>query len=274
MNSPHRKPGKSVFKAGKEYSMRRKIMNKWMRVTTVMLIAALALTGCVTIDFGGDGLRTIRGSGNLVTEERPVSGIERIALYGIGEVEVTLGASETLVIEAEDNLLQYLETEVDNGVLELRTRNLINLQPRKDIRYTVTVKSIDGLEILGSGNITLDQADVPSMRLLIAGSGGIHVGDLKADALDITIPGSGKIQVSGEVERQTINVAGSGKVQANDLRSQSAEVRLAGSGDMTIWVVEDLTVRILGSGDIRYYGSPSVSQTILGSGNVTSLGTK
>lgn len=249
-------------------------MRKWIMRATVLLTAALFLTGCITVDLGTDGFRTVRGSGNVVTEERPVNGIERIALYGIGEVEVAVGDTESLVIEAEENLLQYLETEVDNGVLELRTRNLINLQPRREIRYRVTVKSVEGLEILGSGNISLDQADTPSMRLVIAGSGDISVGDLQADTLDVTIPGSGRITVSGEVGRQTVNIAGSGKYQAEDLRSRSAEVRLAGSGDMTIWVVEDLTVRILGSGDIRYYGSPSLSQTILGSGNITSLGNK
>lgn len=249
-------------------------MRKFIAITSLVLAASLVLTGCVSIDFGTEGLRSVRGSGNLVSEERPVSGIERIALYGIGEVEVTLGDSESLVVEAEENLLEYLETEVDNGVLELRTRNLINLQPRRDIRYLVTVKSVEGLEIFGSGAINMDRAETSSMRLLIAGSGDISVGELKADSLDITIPGSGEIRVSGEVERQDINVAGSGKYLADDLRSLSAEIRLAGSGDMTLWVVEDLTVRILGSGDIRYYGEPSVSQTILGSGNIVSLGKK
>lgn len=247
---------------------------KWILPLSLLVIFSHLLTGCITVDLGSDGFRTVRGSGNLSTEERPVSGIERIALYGIGTVEVTLGDRESLMVEAEDNLLEYLETEVDNGVLELRTRNLINLQPRKDIRYLVTVKSIEGLEILGSGNIVMDKVDTPSMRLVIAGSGDIDLGDLTADSLDITIPGSGQVQVSGEVVSQTINVAGSGKVQAENLRSRSAEVRLAGSGDMTIWVTDDLTVRILGSGDIRYYGSPSLSQTILGSGNIVSLGEK
>ncbi len=249
-------------------------MRKIITITSLLLAASLVLTGCITIDFGTDGLRSVRGSGNLVSEERPVSGIERIALYGIGEVEVTLGDSESLVVEAEENLLEYLETDVDNGVLELRTRNLINLQPRRDIRYLVTVQSVEGLEIFGSGNITLDRADSTAMRLLIAGSGDIKIGELRADSLDITIPGSGDIRLSGEVGRQTINVAGSGKYHADDLLSQSAEIRVAGSGDMTLWVVEDLTVRILGSGDVRYYGEPSVSQTILGSGNIVSLGQK
>ncbi len=247
---------------------------KWIIMPTLLLVSSLILTGCITVDLGTDAFRTVRGSGNLASEERPVSGIERIALYGIGVVEVTLADRESLVIEAEENLLQYLETEVDNGVLELRTRNGINLQPRKDIRYLVTVKSVNALEIFGSGSITLDQVETRSMRLVIAGSGDINLGNLTADSLDITIPGSGEVRVSGEVEQQTVNVAGSGKVRAENLRSQSAEIRLAGSGDLTVWAVESLTMRILGSGDIRYYGTTSVSQTILGSGNITPLGEK
>ncbi len=249
--------------------MRRLIVN-----ILIVVLAGMVLTGCITVDFGSDGFRSVRGNGDLTSQERTVSGIERISLQGIGEVEITLGDSESLVIEAEENLLDYLETEVDNGVLELRTRNLINLRPTKDIRYIITVTSINGLEVLGSGNITLDRADTTSMRLVIAGSGDINVDELTAVSLDVTIPGSGEINLSGEVDHQDINIAGSGKYMAEDLLSHSADISLAGSGNMRIWVTDQLDVRILGSGDIRYYGTPSIKQSIVGSGNIVSLGEK
>lgn len=249
-------------------------MRRIITLSTLLLAASLILSSCVTIDFGDSGLRSVRGNGNIVSEERPVSGIQRVALYGIGNVEISIGDSESLFIEAEDNLMEYITSEVDNGVLELRTRNLINMRPSKDIRYIVTVKSVSGLEILGSGNITMDSAETSDMRLLIAGSGDITIVDLTADSLDVTIPGSGTIKLSGETGQQTINIAGSGKYLAEDLASQSADINLAGSGDLRIWVKESLDIRILGSGDIRYYGSPAVTQTVLGSGDIQSLGDK
>lgn len=248
-------------------------MRKLSTLISVFIAASLLLGGCITINTG-DGFRTVRGDGDVISQERPVSGINRVALHGMGDVEITTGSTESLTIEAESNLMDYLTSEVVNGVLELKTRNFVNLQPKRDIIYHLTVKSVDGLEILGSGNINLDKSVANTMHLTIAGSGDITVGQLTTDVVDVTIPGSGTVNVSGKTTRQTVNIAGSGKYFADDLASQTTDANIAGSGDMRIWVTDTLDIRILGSGDIKYYGSPTIHQTILGSGNIVSLGQK
>ena len=65
------------------------------------------------------GIRTIKGSGNVVTEERDVSGFDRVALSGFGEVIITQGDKESLTVETDDNLMRYIETKVRGGTLEL-----------------------------------------------------------------------------------------------------------------------------------------------------------
>lgn len=248
-------------------------MRKITFLTSLFIAASLLLGGCVTINTG-DGFRSVRGDGNVITQERQVSGISQVALFGIGNVEVTVGNTETLSIEAESNLMDYLKSDVVNGRLELKTRDFYNLQPTKNIVYHLTVKSVDGLEILGSGKIDLDKAETTSMHLTIAGSGDITIGDLSVTNLDVTIPGSGSVVVSGKATNQTINVAGSGKYRGDDLSSQTADVNIAGSGDIRVWVTDTLDLRILGSGNINYYGSPTIHQTIVGSGKIVSLGQK
>lgn len=248
-------------------------MRKVTVLTSMFIAASLLLAGCITINTG-DGFRSVRGNGDVISQERTVSGIDEVALFGLGNVEITTGSTESLTIEAESNLMGYLTNEVVNGRLELKTRDFVNLRPTKNIVYHLTVKSLKGLEILGSGNINLDQADTNTMHLTIAGSGDITISDLTANVLDVTIPGSGRVELSGKATDQTINVAGSGRYYADNLTSQTANVNIAGSGDVRLWVTNSLDIRILGSGDINYYGSPTIHQTILGSGKIVSLGQK
>ena len=60
-------------------------------LTVVILLAALlAVTAC------NAGVKVIRGSGNVVTEDRQVSNFDRIALEGSGEVIVTEGGRRTI----------------------------------------------------------------------------------------------------------------------------------------------------------------------------------
>jgi hypothetical protein len=249
------------------------MMRKLTVITSLLIAASLLLAGCITIDTGG-GFRSLRGNGDVISQERSVSGIDEVSLFGMGNVEITTGSTESLTIEAESNLMDYLTSDVVNGTLELKTRDFVNLHPTKNIVYHLKVKSLNGLEILGSGNIDLDQADTNTMHLTIAGSGDINISDLTANVLDVTIPGSGRVDVNGTATDQTINVAGSGKYFADNLSSQTANVNIAGSGDVRIWVTDTLDIRILGSGDINYYGSPTIHQTIVGSGKIVSLGQK
>ena len=74
-------------------------------------LTALLLSGCT--------LAGVRGSGDLVTESRQVSDFDRVALSGSGQVVITQGAEEGLSVEADDNLMQYVRTEVSGRTLEL-----------------------------------------------------------------------------------------------------------------------------------------------------------
>src|SRR4030095_7851383 len=60
------------------------------------------------------------GSGVAKTETRPVSGIHSIALGISANLEIRQGTSEGLTITGDDNVLPLVETNVTNGVLEIR----------------------------------------------------------------------------------------------------------------------------------------------------------
>ena len=89
-----------------------------------LLALALATLACqVAIP------NTVRGSGDLSTDARDVSGFDAIVLESMGDVNVTIGKTEKLTIEAEDNLLPFLTSKVKNGVLTLGTTPGRNINP-------------------------------------------------------------------------------------------------------------------------------------------------
>jgi hypothetical protein len=242
-----------------------------MKSKTLILavfMALLALTGCIP----GVFTQTVYGSGTVVSENRPVSGFSQVSLDGQGDVTVSIGEQESLVIEAEDNLMQYLHPKVTGSELTLNTTQSINLHPTKPIKYLVVVKSLDSLTINGSGNITASQVQAGTFSMKIQGSGTIQMGKLSATQINAQIPGSGTIKVDGQGDSQMVSITGSGNYQAQDLKTQSANVTIAGSGSASIWAMDNLMATISGSGSISYYGTPQVTKSITGSGSITQLG--
>lgn len=236
---------------------------------------ALMLLLVLVLAFGAQacGLKTVRGSGEVVEEERQVSGFSEIKLAGVGTVYVELGASERLLIEAEDNLLEYLETEVRGDRLEIGVQDRINLRPKKPINFYLTVKELDALDISGSGRIEAPKISVGRFSATISGSGDVDLDGLSADSLDVEVSGSGSVNIAGgEVERQDITISGSGEYSARNVESVSAEITVSGSGEATLRVSDHLEVNVSGSGDVYYLGDPDVEKDVSGSGDVKRIG--
>ena len=210
------------------------------RVTFVVLLAALLCSSCLRPG--------VEGSGNVITESREVSGFNEIVLGGTGRVLVEVTGTESLTIEAEDNIMPFLETRVRNGRLRLDTNRSIS--PTVEIVYTITAVTLDGLVISGSGIVEADAVDGSDFRVDISGSGDVDVEGMLSGLLSVSISGSGEFD--GE-----------------SLTAPEGRVDVSGSGNAVVNVTDDLEVSVSGSGEVQYLGEPSVDSSVSGSGTVT-----
>ena len=125
----------------------------------------------------------VAGSGTLRTEFRDVGGFSTIELTGSGNVIIEQNGTESLSIEAEDNLLPDLTSDVSSGILRLGTRDGIDLDPTLPVTYRVTVEDLAGLQLSGSGSVTAAGITTPAISIDISGSGDVTI-DGTADRSD------------------------------------------------------------------------------------------
>jgi hypothetical protein len=96
-------------------------MNKKMAI--VLIVFALAVVSCngITVNLGGRGTQSVEivESGNVVTEDRQVSGFDGIAFDGIGELIITQGDTESLTVQADENVMPHIVTEVRGSELNI-----------------------------------------------------------------------------------------------------------------------------------------------------------
>jgi hypothetical protein len=238
------------------------------------------------------GFGTVRGSGSVVEETRAVSGVTSVELATLGNLIIDLGDKESFRIEAEDNLMEYLETDVLAGTLHIKTQDRVRLAPTKPVNYYLTVKSLEdtsisssgdiqapdieaerfSITISSSGNLVIGDLDADELSVRISSSGDVTMGELNADTLDVDISSSGNLTISGgHVETQNITISSSGNYTAQDLESDEADVWLSSSGSATIWVQERLEASLSSSGNLRYRGDPSVDANTNSSGDVIKI---
>lgn len=224
-----------------------------MRLFHTAIVAAacgMLLTAC-TPNIGGNWLNgdTVRPSGNVVSKDRGLSGFKSVSLSGLGDVVLAQGANDIVVVEADDNVHEYLIAEVKDGVLHLRNKDNVRYLSTPTIRYLVTIKSIESISISGLGRV--------------------RGANIDTSALSVSVSGGGDVLLNGKAAVQTASISGLGKLDLANLTGKTGSVDISGAGDATVNVSDALNVSISGLGSVHYKGTPELAQKISGGGNVS-----
>ena len=221
--------------------------------------------------FGGG----IPGSGKIETETREVEEFTRVKVNYPAEVVILQGETESVKIEADDNLLPQLSADVKGETLLIQ--NDVNgwerrVEPSEHIKLTITIRDLQGLDFAAAGVVRVESLEVEDLEIDLNGAGEIQIIDLQAQSLTARLDGVGSITASGNAEFVSVEVNGLGNFYGEELDSAKADATIDGMGSANLQVREHLTATINGMGSVGYLGSPEVTRRMNGAGSVNSLG--
>jgi len=201
-----------------------------------------AFAGC---DIGG-----IRGNGHLVSEQRNVDPFVNVETGGAFRVEWNSGVPSAS-ITVDENLMQYVEMEVRDRVLHVRTTR--SVRPTRSIRLALTSNALEGASFSGASRLDAHQLSGPKFYL--------------------ETTGASNVTLDGAVDELVANMTGASDLRAEALRTKIAELSVTGAGDARIAVSDTLKVSITGAGKVEYIGNPPhIEREITGAGSIRPRG--
>ncbi len=217
----------------------------------------------------------ITGSGIVDTETRQLSEFDSIVVGYPADITVQQGESELITIDAEDNLLAQLVTDVRNDVLyfENSERNWSQrVNPVKPVLVTITVVELTDVRFPTAGEMLIDNIQTDSLDISISGAGDVTLTDLDVKNLDFGLSGAGNVYADGVADDLELRISGLGNFNGHDLQTQYASVHISGAGSASVWAERELDASISGAGSVDYFGNPDVSKSISGVGSITKSG--
>lgn len=196
------------------------------------------------------------GSGNRASEKRELTNFNRIEASASLNVFVTQGPYEVRV-EADDNLIPLVVTNVSGRVLELSIRKNTSINNRTGLDVYVSMPELASVVLNGStglstsGNFTLDKLTVKTF-----GSGNISMA-VTAKEIQAETSGSGHLEFKGKANLLKLHTGGSGNIYLNDMVAEEAFVELSGSGTCEAKDIKRLHAALGGSGNVYY--SPTLT---------------
>ena len=246
----------------KFYNMKNPIKNQ-----SILIIACLLFASTSCAQWG----KSIKGNGNMTTVTRTTSDYDGVKCAGSFDYVLVEGTEGKITIEGEENLIEYIITEIKNGSLVVKVKNDVNLKTsrNKSIKITIPFKEIENVSLAGSGDLWNDNVLASdNLDISLTGSGDIIL-NIKASKTKASITGSGDVTLKGTTNVLEASVTGSGDFHGFDLEVNDTDVSVTGSGDAKVVCNENLKARVTGSGDIVYKGNPKTEDTkVSGSGSI------
>jgi hypothetical protein len=212
-------------------------------------------------------------SGQAVKESRQVAAFNGVDLAFSADVMISQGSQQEVIVEADKDVQDIIETEVSGNVLKLKTQRG-NWRNLGSVKVYITVPEIKQLSVSGSGDILSQTAiRTDELDLNVSGSGSIKIQELKSADISAVITGSGNIYLTGANAGGTMNavITGSGSIKADDFSVDKAKVTITGSGSAKVNVAKELDTQITGSGSVSYKGNPIINANSTGSGRTVSI---
>ncbi len=208
-------------------------MFKFVACFLVALIVAAALGGYLFVANYGQA-----GSGISKTESRDLESFERIELSEFGTLNVTIGETPRVTVTTDDNLVQLVETVVENGCLRIKPVTAIN--PQVDLVIDVTLPKLTSVEVAGAASLNLK--------------------DIQAESLDIELSGACHVQGSGSVTDLSLEMSGACRAKLRSLKTENTVVEISGTGSATVFASVSLQAEASGLAKIACYGNPTQVQ--------------
>ncbi len=213
----------------------------------------------------------IEGNGQIKKQTRSVGNYTSIASSGSWDVMIAYGETNSVQVEGDENLLEYIETKVEDGKLTIRSTKNVNLRSKNKITIYVSATRLTGVSLSGSGDIIGEGKFFNDGKgdFKISGSGSIKLSFNRYKSVDVSVSGSGNIRLSGSSNELSARISGSGNADCAELIANDVTAHISGSGNVKVFANTSIDASISGSGNIYYKGAAKdVKSHKSGSGKV------
>lgn len=225
----------------------------------ILLVAASALF-LLTSSYSqnNDKVKSkIEGSGKVVTKEVTVNSFDELNVNGVFNVLLTQGNSESVKIEADDNLQELFEVKNDGSKLNIGMKKDVNYNSKTKIKVYITFRKLKNMDLKTAGNVSSDN-DLKFDDLTINNK-SVGAVDLKltAQKLDINNKSVGNLKLNGKADNVVIKNKGVGSVQASDFVVQKMNIENEGVGGAEVNAEKELVVKDSFLGKVNNKGKAS-----------------
>jgi hypothetical protein len=225
-------------------------MKTYSLTLTVVFLSAIA-GSCYF-----DNVESISGNGKVVKQNREVSDFSGLKVATGIDAVITQGDKESVTVEADENLQDYIKTEVIDGKLKIYSDK--NIRHAKEKKVYIEYKKLQSIDISSAGDVEGNNTLVTdALDVQMSSAGNLNLA-LEAESLEITISSAGDARLSGKVDAFKADLSSAGDLNAYELEAKTGDIRVSSAGSAQVFITEEASFQCSSAGNIRYKGEPRI----------------
>jgi predicted small secreted protein len=208
------------------------------------------------------------GSGNIISETRTAGNFDAITVGGGFEVEVKTGPVTAVVVEADDNIIKYIETQTVANTLKISTEDLHNFND-VHMKVYITTPALKMIKASASANVVVEDVLVNTGKLTFKASSGSSIKtDIDAPEVDADVSSGASITLSGKTKNYTCEASSGAEIRSHDLLSETTTVKVSSGASASVHASVSLNANASSGASVSYHGAANVNKTVSSGGSV------
>jgi hypothetical protein len=226
---------------------------KTIKILIALPLIILTAAGCVV-----NIQDSVTGNGRVVSQTRTTPEFTGIKVGSGIDVFLTQGESQSIIVEADENLQEWIRTEVNGSVLNIYTEKSIRLAKTKKV--TITCKTLDNIEVSSAGDVTsLNQFKTDKLDISMSSAGDLKF-EVEANEINVSISSAGNVNLKGKTQVLKADLSSAGDLNAYDLEARVGDITVSSAGSAKVFITEEASLRSSSAGDIDYKGEPRIKE--------------
>jgi hypothetical protein len=205
-----------------------------------------------------------KGNRNVTEETRQVGEFDKIKVSRGMNVYITQGSPAKVVVIADSNLHEVIETKVEGRVLKITVKE--NIGSAKEKKVMVTVDKLSGVEVSSGGNVWSQSPIISEDLKLHASSGANLTLEINAKILNTDCSSGANIKLSGLAKEADLEASSGANLKGEALKADECNMRASSGANVSSTVVDKLDAKASSGGNIVYYGEPKSTNVNTSSG--------
>jgi hypothetical protein len=201
---------------------------------------------------------SITGNGKAVIQTRSVSEFTGLKVSTGIDVFITQGETQLVVVEADENLQEWIRTEVNGTVLHIYSEKVIRSAKTKKVN--ITCKTIDKIDVSSAGDVTgLNKFKTDKLDIELSSAGDLKF-EVDANEIDISLSSAGNADLKGTTHILKTDLSSAGDLNAFELEAKIGDITVSSAGNAQVFITEEASFRSSSAGNIHYKGEPRIKE--------------